>query len=412
CDACTEQLFLGVCPQFALANGKYLGTSPPVLERLSFVEKIVISQLRACKFTVSLFRHYRHLSGNAAVFPTPINDVASLILPLSLAELSKILVITFTGPEKPNDEEWAIMLNQATFLHVRASFIVDALLWLMKYNRHYQNIQISLENMKEYETSRPGHCPLPIFFHQAADSPPPHEPSVHQNEDTPFKEAASESSVSFSISGIGEEEFDLLTQQQKKLLAIRHVQNGGDVLEVGRGEELVSMFNNPTAWEKLFVCIHPYGYGGIRKVSSTDLGEIQHYLLYGSKLFQEDESFMYLYFSLVQIQKVCYGTSPVVAQEDFPSFAESLNELDPDALDALIHRFDLGQETYATTENERQVIQVADKINSARGLSLGSNHEKNIQKLELFSATRWMGTPTWFLTVTFSDLHNPITLSY
>ncbi|ORY40820.1 hypothetical protein BCR33DRAFT_639061, partial [Rhizoclosmatium globosum] len=134
--------------------------------------------------------------------------------------------------------------------------------------------------------------------------------------------------------------------------------------------------------------------------------------LYGSRTFQEDETFLYLVFSLVQIQKVCYGVRPIVTEESFDKFATDLESLDMTAVNELIRRFEIGAETHPKNEKEEFAIQVANKIHTSRGLVIGSNHEKNRQKVELFSATRWLGTPTWFLTITFSDLNNPITLSY
>ncbi|ORY33565.1 hypothetical protein BCR33DRAFT_644721, partial [Rhizoclosmatium globosum] len=180
------------------------------------------------------------LSGNAVVFPTPLQAIAEIVLPIPISELSKILVVTFSGPAKPSDSETSTMLKQASFLYVRGSYILEALQWLIKYNRHYQNIQISSSNLAGYSQS---------------------EPSVHQTENHPVEEAATEDSVSFAISGIGEDEFDLLSQQQKKFLALQHVKMGGDVLEIGRDDGFVSMFDNPTASEKLFVHLHPFGYG-------------------------------------------------------------------------------------------------------------------------------------------------------
>ncbi|ORY40819.1 hypothetical protein BCR33DRAFT_640228, partial [Rhizoclosmatium globosum] len=200
------------------------------------------------------------LSGNAAVFPTPLQAIAEIVLPIPISELSKILVVTFSGPAKPSDSETSTMLKQASFLYVRGSYILEALQWLIKYNRHYQNIKISSSNLAGYSQCN-GQYPLPIFFQQSATMPQGAEPSVHQTENHPVEEAATEDSVSFAISGIGEEEFDLLSQQQKKFLALQHVKMGGDVLEIGRDDGFVSMFDNPTAWEKLFVHLHPFGYG-------------------------------------------------------------------------------------------------------------------------------------------------------
>ncbi|EPT00896.1 hypothetical protein FOMPIDRAFT_8724, partial [Fomitopsis schrenkii] len=145
-------------------NGLWVGNIPPELHDLSFVEKLVVSKYRhnACVVEVRQgngIAGQRKMRANAIIFPQPVAKVYYM-LPPPRRELDEILAVLFVGPCVPTKPDY-----KRTPLLVRRNVVARALKWLVTHNRLYATVQISEENLNEYDE----HEPPVAVLHKTSD---------------------------------------------------------------------------------------------------------------------------------------------------------------------------------------------------------------------------------------------------
>lgn len=149
CLKCYQALSKNRIPKFSPSNNAWLGDIPAELNDLTIPEEKLISLYRHNSCIVKLYSPFRAvttaqraLRGNCITFLQNIPNVASS-LPLKPEDLSETLKVIFVGAYPPKRIELRKVLT------VRKKRVVDALIWLKKYNILYQNINIDLENIAQ-----------------------------------------------------------------------------------------------------------------------------------------------------------------------------------------------------------------------------------------------------------------------
>jgi len=88
---------------------------------------------------------------------------------------------------------------------------------------------------------------------------------------------------------------------------MKHWNQSGKVLGIGRSPELQSIYNNPGLYPQMFSWLFLYGLGGI---GASKLSENEHkkfLLMYHDKCFQCNPGFLFAAFSHAQIKASMLG---------------------------------------------------------------------------------------------------------
>jgi len=98
CDTCTHQLNGGLIPVKAIANGKWSGNIPLCIQRLNYMERIVLCpvQLRAVLITLSPHHGPNTYRGNMVSWPSNINKLHT-VLPMSAHDTNALIQIVTVG---------------------------------------------------------------------------------------------------------------------------------------------------------------------------------------------------------------------------------------------------------------------------------------------------------------------------
>ncbi|KAI6138412.1 hypothetical protein BKA82DRAFT_3932534, partial [Pisolithus tinctorius] len=156
CEECHRAMRADRMPKYALNNNLWIGDIPLTLQKLNFVETLLVARHYPWCYVFKLYprdggrsqnpRHLqRAMAGNVTLYE--INTLAVVdmlegtLMPQTVQTLSSVLAITFIGTKHvPTD--W---LSQ-TF-RVRRDVVYDALRWLQENNMNYEDIKICHECM-------------------------------------------------------------------------------------------------------------------------------------------------------------------------------------------------------------------------------------------------------------------------
>ncbi|KAL6309555.1 hypothetical protein BKA93DRAFT_722840, partial [Sparassis latifolia] len=165
CDCCLHRLLKHRMPSHSLANGLWLGDVPVVLQRLRFVEKLLIACYWHNFFVVQVDKGQRKLCANAVAFPQPVARMHNVLPPLR-EEFEECLAVLFVGLSVPTIDD-----VKRTPLLVRHGVVLDALHWLCLNHSDYTDVQISCSNLMSYSEDGPPMCVL----HRSIDGGVPGE---------------------------------------------------------------------------------------------------------------------------------------------------------------------------------------------------------------------------------------------
>ena len=409
CAVCLQQLTMGNIPSMALARNKFSGTIPPCLADLTFMERLIISQLRHNFFTIDLTSNklkggtHKYIRANAVVFCTPYHEITTDHLwPMKKENLDKIVVCTFLGSEKPTTSELIEIRNKCYFLTVRYKYLIQAIQFLQQFNRHYQNIQINNEVLETYKVQHTfpiNYIQKDIGFNDTL------EPSIAET-----VQLEENDGVSFVLRGVTADDIAQLSAAKRKIHAINHIKNGGQILGIGHSSELESMWNRPDNWEKLFPHLYPFGIGGPKNLRDVDY--ITSKLTHHSRAFQQDNVWLMLMYNQKEIQSVTNRSRIIIKRNDFQHFTDSLETITEDVIDTVNNKISLEGLPAPETPEQESLINLCKLIGNGRTWVKGSAAEKLQLKSQLFNMTRFEGAPIFFLTYSPGDINNPIACKF
>jgi hypothetical protein len=271
CELCRFHVCKEKVPRLALANNLWIGKVPEELSSLRYVEKMLISKVRHTCAYVKVASGMRKMKANIIAFESPVPKIYS-ILPPPREDLDDVLGILFTGPKEPTLKDFA----WTPFL-VRRNAVIKALEWLKLNHTDYADIQISHENMQQYQEDSP---PVIVAYRQSISNKVPEGISVFDREE---EDGTEQGDCAFTVHGLTGEVCNSMTPNALKAMALRHLNNGGKVLVVGRSDKFESMWNNPQLYPQMFPWLFPYGLGGIEVSKISDKEQKRHLLMYHDK---------------------------------------------------------------------------------------------------------------------------------
>ncbi|TFK77894.1 hypothetical protein K466DRAFT_579424 [Polyporus arcularius HHB13444] len=150
CKTCLEELSEGKLPPDSLANGLWIGEVPPVLQDLSWTEKMLISRVKHNICTVKV-----HVSGMSKMKANVVSHSLPMpkiyhALPPPRDDLDEVLAFMYIGPNVPTHKEF-----KRTPMLVRRNKVKEALEWLKLNHEDYADLEISYENLDAYPEDEP-----------------------------------------------------------------------------------------------------------------------------------------------------------------------------------------------------------------------------------------------------------------
>jgi uncharacterized protein DUF6570/helitron helicase-like protein len=374
CSSCLNFLRRGRIPCLALANDTYIGDIPSELQNLSFVEELMIG-LCCAKCSIFQLCESRHervtpvsqtaFRGHIIVYPQDPSSILSL-LPPQIEEITSLICILFIGSTKPS-LKW--LYEKAKPLAVRANKVRNALLWLKRNNRLYEDVILDESVLH----SLPDDGILP--FHIEHISTSYHQDSLTSTYDNTRNVNNQQNSSATTNGEISFEKIVIAdvdghtTSNDLRVAALNHVQKkGGECLIIPHGRDPLCEFNNPSLFPKMFPTLFPYGVGGfeddIRKYKIPFKRHIKHFLSLNDKRFREHHSFGFIAFNMIQRRTVLLHTHLQMKRVGFPAAAQNYDTISSEIIARVTERMSNEQFTtnFSYNEDERHVQQLMQDL--------------------------------------------------
>ena len=418
CSDCNKAVRLGRRPEFAPANGLWVGDVPEHLPKLSFAEKLLIAKERhnICVVQVNQRTRQRRMEANAVCFGHPISRVYE-VLPPTPEELEEVLVVTFIGNINPSENDIKL-----TPFCVRRSVVMKWLNFLKLNHPGYANIGISSDNLMRYED---GKIPVSYAFvetkHLNFADLPTHAPGDSYEGITSFSDG---NACAFAVSGLTEASIDTMTADQRRQAALKQLREG-KALAIGHAALPTNTYYNSAMWVDAFPWLFPFGRGGLENeylLSSTEsakrkitLGLARHMrflLMYWDQRFARDEHFMYIAHNVLQRRVASRTSYAKVKKRGFERTAYLMDTVKQETLEAMLASMEKSKTNYvkAQSQDEENCIELLRHIEDAGFALDGSNASRKRYRNELRSLMMYAGAPSWFITFTPSDTGSPIFL--
>ena len=400
CEGCRATIRKNKVPRLALANNLWIGEVPEALKNLRYVEKILVAKVRHTCAYVKVASGMRKMKANVVAFESPIPKIYAA-LPPPREDIDEVLAILFTGPSKPTPEDFA----RTPFL-VRRNAVINALEWLKLNHADYADIEISNENMAQYEEDMP---PVSIEYRPATTNKVHEGTSVFDCEE---EDGTVEGDCAFTVHGLTGETLQTMMPNAVKALALQHLNSNGKMLAVGHSNTLQSMWNNIQLYPQMFPWLFPYGLGGIGGSSISDKEHKRHLLMYHDKRFQTDINFPFVAFSHEQIKFSTTQSFLLVDQGRFGDVSQRFMNINWTVMDELATKMKDGEHVMPKTETEKNCFQLIRDLDAVSGKMHGSTTSKKYMRSEIWSLVNFLGAPSWYITLSPADIQHPICVYY
>ena len=401
CLSCRAALRKNRMPQFALARGLWIGTVPPELSSLRYIERMLVARVRHSCCCVRIASGMRKMKANAVAFRSPTPKIYN-ILPPPREDIQEVLAIMFTGPCKPTATDF----NRTPFL-VRRNHVKRALEWLALNHIDYTDILISDKNLSEYPENMP---PVSVEYKKMESNKTPESVSLF---DIDVEDGTQEGDCPFTVHGITGEEMDTLSTNALKAKALQHLNTQGKMLAVGHSESAETIWRNPQLYPQMFPWLFPYGLGGIGSVAK--ISEKQHtkqLLMYHDKRFQTDPNFPFMAFSHEQIKASTTRSFLLAEKHMFRDMTDRLLAINSDVLSTIIQKIAQEESVQPQTTEEKQCFQLLRDLDHVQGALKGTNTSKKWMRNEIWSLVYHCGAPFWYITLSPADVKHPICIYF
>src|ERR1700687_1361444 len=211
CNQCEHSMLQGSTPQYALANGLWLGEIPPQLLGLTFAEQLLISRVRHNKCIVRVSSGMHKMKSNIIMFENPTPKIYQT-LPPPLKDVDDVLAFIFTGPCRPTQDDL-----KRTPLLVRRRRVCEALNWLMLNHVDYHALHISQENLDQSPEDGP---PVVVAYRQSESNKEAEAVGAYDNGD---EEGVETGECPYILNGVVGEDIVDTEHKTFKALTAKHL---------------------------------------------------------------------------------------------------------------------------------------------------------------------------------------------
>ena len=212
----------------------------------------------------------------------------------------------------------------------------------------------------------------------------------------------------FTVHGLTGELCNSMTPSALNAMALRHLNSGGKMLAVGHSEKFESMWNNPQLYPQMFPWLFPYGLGGIGTANISDKEHKRHLLMYNDKRFQTDVNFPFVAFSHEQMKANTTQSFLLMDQSRFKDISQRMMNINWTTLNELTQRMEAGEHISPKTEAEKNCFQIIHDLDAISGKMHGSTTSKKYMRSEIWSLINYLGSPSWYITLSPADIQHPI----
>lgn len=441
CKRCMKSLSNGHMPKFALANWLYYGNSalPNLVKRAfddaSLFEKMLVGRARCnsicCRF------NFKGGSFNDTV-PSSKNDILAnsrkgirgnvMLAPLDAIRMNKVIppssdfirdtmCAVFVGETLPTRST----IHKFSPVLVRKSRVKLMIEFLIQCNGHYQpsiDFAFSQDNLDS------------LFNSRDLDESVPSTVTIGH---VPMNDAIANSTSDYTLRNMDtlEPEIDELLMENvsytdgddspagyhaMKSVALERCLQGKPFIASGTGSTNIQDFYNPSALTWLYPHLDPWGIGGfhhpLRRVPIGMEEQLKHLLMIDTSPFERDPEFAFVFYNIVQKLRVMTSLRFSVPLATHRSIIRDLLDADPDIFVELARECEKDPFYHPTNESQKKAFALLNSIGMISRHIPGSNGYKISRRNEIRSLTQYRGTATLFVTLSPSDVNNPIVRLY
>jgi hypothetical protein len=176
------------------------------------------------------------------------------------------------------------------------------------------------------------------------------------------------------------------------------------------------MYDRVDAYPAMFPWLFPYGKGGIGHPShsekTAELTRKKSLLMYHDKRFQVDTCFPMIAFNHEQLKSASTGAMLLAKRSKFDAIARRLSAVNPQVAGDIADRMAAGDHVKPKNPAEKICFDLIKDLDAVAGHVKGSVTSKKYMRNEIWSTVSFFNAPTWFITLSWSDLHHPLALYY
>ncbi|TFK73098.1 hypothetical protein BDN72DRAFT_869202 [Pluteus cervinus] len=361
CAECRVSLRKSNIPSHALAKNLWIGKVPTELAELNFMERLLVSRVRINSAIVKVSSGFYKMRAHIIAFENPIAKIYDK-LPPPRADLDEVLAILFTGPRPPTAEDYARL---PFFIRRRKLNHAD-----------YSNVDIDDEALAGYSEHEP---PVAIQYKK-----------IDTNKTTEsMSQGVDEGPCTFA-------ERDNMSAEALKMAALQHLNKGGKMLLVQHGSESIPTYDLKNLYAQMFPCV------GCSTLSVK--AHIKYLLMYHDKRFQKDPHFPFVAFSHQQVKSASLGGWLLGSVNNVNEISNRILALDMTTVKNLANRLANGEPPTDRTPQEKECFQVIKDLDHINGHKYMRN--------EIWSLIAAKGAPSWYITLSPTDVHHPIAFYY
>lgn len=421
CYTCKTSLDKGVQPPEALANYRWIGTVPPQLQDLTWIEELLIARAHLTGRIVRLQNRNTAssfgLKGHVILLPQDTTELLN-ILPRQSSSLPDIVRVVWVGRPVQNVD----MLRD--HFSVRTQNVYDALRWLVENNEDYKDVTI---DQSQFDRWPPVWVPEELLQMAGVLDDGSQEDNARMGVATEDVDTLNiDGDLPITSSGI----VDIDRVSQSSMLdTLQHISLWKDdkVINVITGNNILSEENFPSYFTSAFPKIFPWGTGKHiderrpqdpkKKLSlkrwvqlllknSSRCIPISIALMF-IRRFQSHRGFVILCYDILRRRHSLSKTNLITSRDTWETTAPLLESLTDEKLTIAANQ--AAQHKPITDFAVKKLLSMVGSIGST---APGSEERKSYDLARMKSATVRFGLPLIFITLNPADSVSPVALFY
>lgn len=183
---------------------------------------------------------------------------------------------------------------------------------------------------------------------------------------------------------------------------------------IPRGSEPSNEYNNPIFLLGLYPTLFPYGTGAFedpsRPVKVSFKKQIQYLLAYRDRLFEENHSFMFVVFNMLQRREACLHARLRTSKPFFSNVAHQITSINLKDIEQVLS--DLEQNRTSSLSRNAHVYTLLSQVKAVGGKVMGSAQSQSALRTQIHALIFNQGLPSIFLTINPADLSSRVALYF
>ncbi|TFK16690.1 hypothetical protein FA15DRAFT_606569, partial [Coprinopsis marcescibilis] len=422
CRSCFGDMKESKMPRLALANWLYYGRERlPIgiandFKQSSVFEKALICRVRkngiCCRFTDtqttacsgSFFLGSRKVKGN--VLLTPLDaPMLNRVLPPTYDTIADTICAIFVSRQPPTRET----IKQFRPLLVRKSRVSRLIQFLVVNNPHYGYVDgfggYSGDNLNALFDGQVG---VPSAVHVG------HLPSndAISVATSGYQQDGDVGDLLMENVGFTMGDNTATSYREMTMLALERCLMGKPFIESRAGTEPVPDLKNPYLISWVFPHLDPWGIGGFyhprrKRVISME-EQLAHLLQTDDSMFENDGEFAFVISNIIRKKRVYTGLRFKVPLSRYATIVDDIFRIDRAVLQDMIHKYRADSAYQPCNDQERFITRVVGSVTPVARNVPGSVAAKIQMRNEIRGLIFKRGSPTLFVTINPSDVHNPL----